>query len=81
MTTLLEVRNLKKLFPVTSGILGRVTGDVKAVDGVDFKIGEGETFGLVGESGSGKTTVGKCVLRLIQPTSGEVLYRGLKLQS
>ena len=79
MTPVLEVRNLTKFFPITSGILGRVTGNVKAVDGVDFKIEEGETFGLVGESGSGKTTVGKCILRLIQPTSGEIWYRGREI--
>lgn len=70
----LEVRALKKWFPITS-MIGRTIGHVKAVDGVDLEINGGETFGLVGESGSGKTTVGRCILRLIEPTSGQVLYR------
>ena len=65
---LLEIKDLKKWFPVTAGLLGRVKGYVKAVDGVDLEIEEGETFGLVGESGSGKTTVGRCILRLIEPS-------------
>ena len=73
---LLEIRNLKKWFPITAGLLGRVKGYVKAVDGIDLEINEGETFGLVGESGSGKTTVGRCILRLIEPTSGQIIYRG-----
>ncbi|MFC2031832.1 ABC transporter ATP-binding protein [Chloroflexota bacterium] len=74
---LLDVRNLVKYFPVTRGILiSRKVGDVKAVDGVSFQIHRGETLGLVGESGSGKTTVGKCLLQLIRPTSGEVLFEG-----
>ena len=72
---LLEVRDLRKVFTSRSGILRRST-TVTAVDGVTFHIAEGETFGLVGESGSGKTTIGRCVLRLIQPTSGEVRFRG-----
>ena len=74
--TVLEITALKKWFPITGGILGRVRGYVKAVDGVDLTINEGETFGLVGESGSGKTTVGRCILRLIQPTAGQIIYRG-----
>jgi ABC-type oligopeptide transport system ATPase subunit len=73
---LLKVTDLKTHFPVRSGVLQRITGWVKAVDGVSFHIGEGETLGLVGESGCGKTTVGRTVLRLIQATSGEVLFRG-----
>ncbi len=76
MTTVLEIKDLKKWFPITSGLLGRVRGYVKAVDGVDIGIDQGETYGLVGESGSGKTTVGRCILRLIQPTSGAIIYRG-----
>jgi peptide/nickel transport system ATP-binding protein len=73
--TLLEVRNLVKHFPIVKGMLRRVKGYVKAVDGVSFTIHEGETVGLVGESGCGKTTTGRCILRAIEPTSGEVLFR------
>jgi peptide/nickel transport system ATP-binding protein/oligopeptide transport system ATP-binding protein len=71
---LLEVRNLQKYFPVRRGILARVVGQVKAVDGVSFHIREGETLGLVGESGCGKTTTGRALLRLIEPTGGDVLF-------
>ena len=74
--TLLEVKDLKKHFPIRGGILGRTVGYVYAVDGVSFKIGKGETMGLVGESGCGKTTVGRCILRLIEPTAGEILFEG-----
>ncbi len=70
--TLLEVRNLKKHFPLIRGALRRVTGMVKAVDGVSFSISKGETLGLVGESGCGKTTTGNCILRIIEPSDGEV---------
>jgi oligopeptide transport system ATP-binding protein len=73
---LLVVRELTKYFPVNRGILGRTVANVKAVDGVTFAINKGETLGLVGESGSGKTTVGRCILRLIEPTSGEVVFEG-----
>lgn len=76
MTTLLEVRNLSKKFPVTQGLFRRVVGHYTAVDDVSFHIGRGETFGLVGESGCGKTTVGKSLLRLIEPTSGEIRFAG-----
>ena len=70
---LLEVNNLRKYFLVEKGVLKRSTGTVKAVDDVSITIMEGETYGLVGESGCGKTTFGRCVLRGIEPTSGEIL--------
>jgi oligopeptide/dipeptide ABC transporter ATP-binding protein len=73
---LLEVRDLKKHFPITRGMWSRTVGHVKAVDGVSFDILPGEVLGLVGESGCGKTTTGRCVLRLIEPTSGEILFEG-----
>lgn len=73
---LLEVYNLKTYFPVRSGLLQRVVGWVKAVDDVSFQVYEGETLGLVGESGCGKTTIGRSILRLIEPTAGRVLFDG-----
>jgi oligopeptide/dipeptide ABC transporter ATP-binding protein len=72
----LEVRDLKKHFPVKKGILRRTVGQVYAVDGISFTIGEGETLGLVGESGCGKSTAGRAILRLIEPTSGTVKMMG-----
>ncbi len=72
---LLEVRHLVKHFVRTQGLF-RAPSVVRAVDGVSFSIDEGEMFGLVGESGSGKSTTGRCILRLIEPTSGEVIFRG-----
>ncbi|MSP38303.1 MAG: dipeptide ABC transporter ATP-binding protein [Deltaproteobacteria bacterium] len=74
--SLLEIRNLKKHFPVGEGLFSRGKGAVKAVDGVNLTINEGETVGLVGESGCGKSTLGRAILRLIEPTSGEVLFQG-----
>jgi oligopeptide/dipeptide ABC transporter ATP-binding protein len=73
---LLEVRGLTKHFPVTRGLFKRVAGQVRAVDDLSFQIARGETLGLVGESGSGKTTAGRAILRLIEPTSGQVLFDG-----
>jgi oligopeptide/dipeptide ABC transporter ATP-binding protein len=72
---LLEVRGLKKHFPVRKGLLSRVVGQVKAVDGLDFTLERGQTLSLVGESGCGKTTAGRTMLRLLEPTAGQVLYR------
>ncbi len=72
----LEVANLKKHFPVQRGFLRRTVAQVKAVDGVSFAIGPGETLCLVGESGCGKSTVGKLVLRLIEPTAGSIRLQG-----
>ncbi len=76
---LLEVENLKKYFPVQKGLLSRTVGEVRAVDGVSFTINRGETLGLVGESGCGKTTVGRTILRLIEPTAGRVSFNGENL--
>ena len=76
MSPLVEVRELKKHFPVTRGVFARVSGQVYAVDGVSFHIGRGETLGLVGESGCGKSTVGRTLLKLLQPTSGRILVDG-----
>lgn len=73
---LLSVRNLKKHFAVSGGVFAREVDRVHAVDGVSFDIGKGETLGLVGESGCGKSTTGRCILRLIEPSSGEVWFEG-----
>ena len=76
MSPLVEVRDLKKHFPITRGVLARVSGNVYAVDGVSFHIGRGETLGLVGESGCGKSTVARSVLRLVEPTAGSIRLDG-----
>ncbi|NTU75627.1 MAG: ABC transporter ATP-binding protein, partial [Anaerolineaceae bacterium] len=74
--TILSVRNLKKYFPIRAGFLQKVVANVRAVDDVSFDIKTGETLGLVGESGCGKTTIGRTILRLLEPTSGSTLYQG-----
>lgn len=79
---IVEVKDLHMYFPILKGVFFHsVAGHVKAVDGVSFSIPEGETLGLVGESGSGKSTVGNMLLRLLKPTSGEILYRGRSILS
>ena len=75
-TPLMEVNHLKKWFPIRGGILSRTVGHVKAVNDVSFYVNRGEVLGLVGESGSGKTTVGRTILRLIEPTDGQVIFDG-----
>ncbi|MGG0718335.1 dipeptide ABC transporter ATP-binding protein [Robertmurraya massiliosenegalensis] len=76
---LLKVDNLKKYFPITGGILGKKIGDVKAVDDVSFYVNKGETLGLVGESGCGKSTTGRVLMRLLEPTAGNVEFDGRDL--
>ena len=82
--SLLEIHNLKKYFPVGGGLFSSHKGEVRAVDGVDLTVEEGETLGIVGESGCGKSTLGRTILRLIEPTAGEIRFEGkdlLKLSS
>ena len=79
MTALLDVQGLVKHFPVRGGVLGRAVAQVRAVDGVSFGIARGETLSLVGESGCGKSTVGRSVLRLVEPTAGEIRLDGVRV--
>ncbi len=74
---LIDVRGLKMYFPVTRGIIRRNVGYIKAIDGISFFIRKSETLGLVGESGCGETTLGRSILQLHRPTSGEVLFKGV----
>jgi peptide/nickel transport system ATP-binding protein len=78
---ILDVKDLRMYFPVTRGLLRRKVADVKAVDGVTFGLQRGETLGLVGESGCGKTTLGRCILRLYEPTSGQIFFEGEDISS
>ena len=77
--TLLEVKDLCKHYPIRKGLFSRISGYVYAVDGISFTINEGETLGLVGESGCGKSTVGRTVLKLIEPSRGEIIWRGERI--
>jgi oligopeptide/dipeptide ABC transporter ATP-binding protein len=78
---LLSVRGLRKHFPVRTGLFGRANGTVRAVDGVSLDVARGETLGVVGESGCGKTTLGRTILRLVEPTAGSILFDGVDLLS
>ena len=77
---ILEVKKLKKYFPITKGFLRKKIGEIKAVDDVNFDLFPGETLGLVGESGCGKSTVARSVLRALEPTSGQILFQENDLQ-
>ncbi len=77
--TLLEVKDLCKHYPIRKGLFSRISGYVYAVDGINFTINEGETLGLVGESGCGKSTVGRTILKLIEPSRGEIIWRGERI--
>lgn len=79
METLLEVSNLKTLFPIKKGLFSKVVGNVHAVNNVNLKLNKGETLGLVGESGCGKSTLGKTILQLFKPTNGSIKYRGREI--
>ncbi|NLK07395.1 MAG: ATP-binding cassette domain-containing protein [Firmicutes bacterium] len=74
---ILDVKDLKMHFPIYEGLLRKIKGHVRAVDGVDLFVRKGETLGVVGESGCGKTTLGRCILRLLQPTAGQILFRSV----
>ncbi len=77
--TLLDIQDLRMYYPVYQGVFQKKVAEVKAVDGVSLQVGKGETIGIVGESGSGKTTVAKCIVRLLAPTAGTILFEGANL--
>lgn len=79
--TLLEVKNIKKYFPIRKGLLLKKVGDVRAVDDISFKLEKGQTIGLVGESGCGKSTLGRTIIRLYEPTSGDIFFKGQKFNN
>lgn len=81
MSTLLEVRNLKKHYPIRKGFFSKQVGSVKAVDGITLSVEQGETLAVVGESGCGKSTTGRAILRLIEPTDGEIMFNGTDVRS
>src|SRR5713101_1216762 len=78
INTILDVRALKKFFPIRRGFLRKTVGHIRAVDDVSFDVREGETLALVGESGCGKTTTARCVLRAYEPSGGQILFRSAK---
>ena len=78
---LLSVSQLTKHFPIRRGVFGREAGAVRAVDGVSLQVARGETLGIVGESGCGKTTLGRCILRLLEPTSGQIHFDGIDVRA
>lgn len=81
MSTILEVRNLKKHYPIRKGFFSKQVGAVKAVDGITLSVEQGETLAVVGESGCGKSTTGRAILRLIEPSEGEILFNGTDVRS
>src|SRR4029434_209284 len=78
---LLSISQLTKHFPIRRGVFGREGGAVRAVDGVSLDVARGETLGIVGESGCGKTTLGRCILRLLEPTSGQIHFDGIDVRA